>query len=841
MTSSHPLPGKSVIFTTLICSGLTNSNLAQFPDYYGENYKASMAFYENQGQKMNALGVPESSILYSSEAGTPELDLKDRSSITVVWSEFDEVDGEPVLLSTSRIDMRPVGELAADVTPAHIDQAADHLNYYTEEYPGGLTGINGYQRIKYEAIYPGIDMEAYSGHAGAKLAFHCGVGGDPANITLNFAGQDSLHIDLDGALRIYLRQRWIALREAVAYQYDGNTIIPVNWNATYTHSTGSANVRMHFDTYNEDLPLVFLIGQVGLLGGGGNTAGLLWSSYYSGNGWDELHTVDHDDAGNIYAAGYTQSGLFPVTTGSSTNPGSRTAAVVAFNSSYQRLWATMYGGSNAEEIWGLVHSPANGKLYATGSTSSSDFPLVVASGAYNGTGGFQNSAPFIIRFETSTGVATWATRIGSGSVRGIGLAPDGSKYLVGQATSTGLTPVAQAGSYNQSYGGGDFDGTLYKFNSSDALVWSTWVGAQAQEDVLKSVCVDGSGNVYTIGTTNGAWPLFDPGGGAFYQSANGGGETKLTVMKFNSSGARVYSSFYGGTGTDDTWFHSSLAVNGGRLVIIGRTESTDFPVQTFSSAYNDASFGGTSDGFVLVMNTSNMSRLYASYIGGSGHDELRSVCFDTDGNAYVTGHAGTGFPITSAAALYNDDTYGQAFCTFQGYSGDGVIMRLDALTLTKSWATYFGGGGCDELQGCSTYSNNRLAVVGFSEGGTDRPFFDSGNEAWYQDGTAGSLQSTIAELNISIAPIGLNENERGVLTLLPNPAHDNLLVMLRNSRDVARSAFLLDPTGRVCLIGQELPGQVTFDTAGLAEGGYLIRAQLESGTIVSSRLIVSHE
>lgn len=41
MTSLHSPTGKSAIFITLICFGLTNSSLAQFPDYYGENYKAS--------------------------------------------------------------------------------------------------------------------------------------------------------------------------------------------------------------------------------------------------------------------------------------------------------------------------------------------------------------------------------------------------------------------------------------------------------------------------------------------------------------------------------------------------------------------------------------------------------------------------------------------------------------------------------------------------------------------------------------------------------------------------------------------------------------------------------
>lgn len=834
---------QNITFTTVLLVGTSNVSMAQFPDFYGENYKRSMAFYENQGQKRNALGNNETSIFYCTENSTPELDLRDRSTVSVVWSEFDETDGEPVLLATNRIDMRPIGELAADVDPVGIDQAPDHLNSYSEYFPTGLTNIPGYQRVRYENVYPGIDMEAYSGHAGAKLAFHCAVGSNPANITLNFAGQDSVGIDMNGALRVYLGQRWVQLREAVAYQYDGNDIIPVNWTASYIHNSGSANVRLQYDTYNPALPLVFLIGQDGLLGGGGNTAGILWSSYYSGNGWDELYAVDHDASGSIYAGGYTYTGLFPVTVGSSTNPGSYTGTLVKFNSSHQRIWATMYGGSNADEVKSLVYSASSGSVYATGYTQSSDFPLVYAAGAYNYTGGFSQRAPYILKINGTTGVANWATRFGSGVGLSIALGPNGSKYIVGLAPEAGLPVVPQAGSYNQAYGGGAYDGVLCKFSITDQLVWSTYVGAAGDDEYLEGVCVDGAGTVYALGMTNsGNFPIVNPGGGAFQQTNNAGGGTDLVILRFSPTGLLSYSSYYGGNGSDTSPDHDCIQVAGGRVIISGWTTSSNFPVLSYPGAFNDGSYDGGSsgDGFIIVLNSSTMSRSYATYLGGTGSDACYGTSMDTDGNAYVVGYSGSGIPLAGQAGLYNDDTYQGGGCFIVGPS-DAFIMRLDAGTLALSWSTYFGGSGCDAFWGVDAFENTRLAVVGVSGNSSDRPFFDPGNEAWFASGTSGTHQSTIAELNILDSEVGFAEPSVSGLTVYPNPAaHAVLLGGLEGKASVE----ICDALGRTCIerslsFGTE--SHVALDLSGLVEGYYLVRVWNDSGLYGTSRLVVQYE
>ena len=61
---------QNITFTTVLLVGTSNVSMAQFPDFYGENYKRSMAFYENQGQKRNALGNNETSIFYCTEQHT---------------------------------------------------------------------------------------------------------------------------------------------------------------------------------------------------------------------------------------------------------------------------------------------------------------------------------------------------------------------------------------------------------------------------------------------------------------------------------------------------------------------------------------------------------------------------------------------------------------------------------------------------------------------------------------------------------------------------------------------------------------------------------------------------
>ncbi|MBP8824109.1 MAG: hypothetical protein KBH07_10720 [Flavobacteriales bacterium] len=98
---------------------------------------------------------------------------------------------------------------------------------------------------------------------------------------LAFTGQDSLHIDWMGALRMYVLEHWIELRQGVAYQVDGNdTTLPVGWQPSYAHQAGTSYVGFTFGSFNPTLPLVLQIGYGPLaMGGGPDQRNLGWSTF----------------------------------------------------------------------------------------------------------------------------------------------------------------------------------------------------------------------------------------------------------------------------------------------------------------------------------------------------------------------------------------------------------------------------------------------------------------------------------------------------------------------------------------------------------------------------------
>ena len=125
-------------------------------------------------------------------------------------------------------------------------------------------------------------MQFYSGSGGGKIAFLVKPGADPDDIGLRFEGQDDIALDVYGNLKLLLGNKWIELKEAVAYQYDANNnIVPVNWTAGYETAPGADHVSFQFGQYDTSLPLVLLIGHLPAWQAE-QSAGLCWSTYLGG-------------------------------------------------------------------------------------------------------------------------------------------------------------------------------------------------------------------------------------------------------------------------------------------------------------------------------------------------------------------------------------------------------------------------------------------------------------------------------------------------------------------------------------------------------------------------------
>ena len=344
------------------------------------------------------------------------------------------------------------------------------------------------------------------------------------------------------------------------------------------------------------------------------------------------------------------------------------------------IWSTYLGGGG--EDWGYaIALDAAGNCYVTGATLSSNFP--VQAGRQMSIAG--NYDAFLAKF-TSTGQLLWSTYFGGNDLDyGFGVAVDASgNPAVCGWTHSGNFPVLNAA---QPALAGDLDAFVARFDSSGALLWSTYCGGSI-EDRAMDVAVDGSGNIIATGWTYSSdFPILTP------VQATNAGVSDLFVVKYTPAGARVWSTYYGGTGSDEGW---DIAADGsGNIYLGGRSSSTDFPV---SNAFQSKNAGGR-DAIVVKLN-SNAVRQWATYYGGKDDDDGFGIAVDGGGNVSLAG-----------ATLSDNLSVPGAFQPTRVDVVDGFIARFTG-SGGLQWATYYGGYSADIAQAVACDNAGNTVVVG---------------------------------------------------------------------------------------------------------------------------------
>jgi hypothetical protein len=398
----------------------------------------------------------------------------------------------------------------------------------------------------------------------------------------------------------------------------------------------------------------------------GTVGNLQWGTYLGGTGNDWLEEVATGNDDSIYAYGFTSSTAGVATPGSHNqfyNGGSNDGLLAKYSSNGLLKWATYYGGSGTEgttsEPFSLCISPVDafGKqyVYITGETNS--LSGIATPGAYDITLSVGSLDAYLAKFSTD-GDIKWATYYGgSGSDTGLGCAVDASHnvYLTGYTTSD--SDIAWNG-YDNSYNG-NADAFLVKFNSGGMRQWATYYGGLSA-DKAQGVDVDTSSNVYVVGDTDSSSSIAT--GGAHDTTLSD--VTDAFVVKFNSSGARQWGTYYGGdngaptNGNDE---FTDIKVVESMLHLSGYTDST--------SIATAGAFDTVQSGFEVMyvqMSTGGVVS-YATYNGGAGVEVGAGVgAFTRD--SVVAGKTSSNADIATVGA--HDTSYnggGDAFITYIGF------------------------------------------------------------------------------------------------------------------------------------------------------------------------------
>ena len=574
-----------------------------------------------------------------------------------------------------------------------LEKSAVPTNYF-----GRNSGsVDAFGRLRQASVYPGIDVVYYGKGQTLEYDFELAPGADPSRIHMRFDGADSIHLGPQGQVILSLGDRQITQNPPLVYQYqhaadrqivsvrssyviqaDGSIGVALGaYDATkplvvdptilftgYLSGT-SADVPLGIGhdkngliylagyTYSPDFPSVgtaytgfftttaqqAFTTVMAPLDPNGNV--ITYSGFFSGSFGDYLKAFTVDSEGVFYLAGYTDDFFFPITPNAylNANGGVRRCFVSVIDTKLPGMdgltYSTFFAGTTMDIPTGIA--VAGGKIYVTGYTSSSDYPVT--------TNAFQSTLPggtfdgWVAEFDpTQSGTASLVASTflgGSGldTPRSVAVAADGQVWIAGY-TRSGDFPTTP-NSFRPFYsGGGDAFLTRLDLNAM-AVTYSTFLGGNGEDQATK-ILVEPSGHVAATGyTLSNNFPVTS---NALQSAQAGNGDVFLTIIDPSAQDftkALIYSTYYGGSDGDVPYDLRRDAT--GKYYFCGYTLSLDLPIL---NAISPASDFGALDGFVAVIDPAASplnALIYSSYVTGPGYQVAYGIDVDALNNIYVTG------------------------------------------------------------------------------------------------------------------------------------------------------------------------------------------------------------
>ena len=327
---------------------------------------------------------------------------------------------------------------------------------------------------------------------------------------------------------------------------------------------------------------------------------LVFSTYLGGAEADAARAIALDAAGDAYVAGAAAStglstaGVVQPAKGTGTSSDAFAAKV---SSAGVRLWSTYLGGAAADQANGLAVD-AGGNAYVAGFTASSGMSTAGSFQQTKGAGATNDA--FVTKLAPDATTRVWSTYLGGAladAANAIALDSGASPYVTGSTASTDFPTASPIQGAKAS--GPEVDVFVTKLAPTGAsLVYSTYLGG-VEEDQGKAIAVDATGSAHFSGIASSElFPVERP-------VARNGGNTEAFVARLTPAGTSfVYSTHYGGIGTDDA---RSIATDASQATYIGGVttfarEPEYFPtVNAFQSVFGGGFVAGSpnsGDGFV---------------------------------------------------------------------------------------------------------------------------------------------------------------------------------------------------------------------------------------------------
>jgi len=394
------------------------------------------------------------------------------------------------------------------------------------------------------------------------------------------------------------------------------------------------------------------LGHGGIYGGDGFLAHLnadgseiLAATYFGGSKQERgIYGMALDSQGNIIISSATRSTDLPTTRGCYQpqygGPKADMYAAKLTPDLKQLLWCTYVGDVKTDWPRGGIAVDSKDDIYIVGGANSPNFPTTP--GVFQRRLKGERDAA-IVKLASDGSRLVFSTLLGGSGwdgLMGIRVDEERNVYVAGHTRSSDfpVTPGAPQTQLN-----GKSDCFLTKLSSDgSSLLYSTYLGGSENEFAEHRPWLYSDGSYLLTGVT--ASPDFPSTEGVFQRELNGkndGFVTKLSQYK-----SFVFSTFLGGSGGD--FFLMPTPDAEGNIFVVGQTDSRDFPVT--SNAFQSNYGGGKSDGVLAVLSPDGSLLLYATYLGGSEDDMIRSIALGYNGEVYLIGStASRDFPVTANA------------------------------------------------------------------------------------------------------------------------------------------------------------------------------------------------
>ncbi|NUY81438.1 T9SS type A sorting domain-containing protein [Flavobacterium sp. MAH-1] len=526
-----------------------------------------------------------------------------------------------------------------------------------------------------------------------------------------------------------------------------------------------------------------------------------WGTYF-GTNEGNIVLSDLDSRGNLWVVTATETpsaydGFMGPDSHQSQHLGYYDLVLAKFSPDGALLYATYYGGQG-NEVPHAIKTKTIGQevsVYLVGKTSSSQ--NIVTPGAYQQELSNPSVSPetmnnaFIAKF-TEDGELAWATYYNGDQSNFVGyldIDDSGNIYCAGTTRSSNLgTP----GAFRETvpppveiplpvppyvlYWYGTYP-LISKFDNDGNRVWATYYGPDMSQNntaawalFIAGIAVDMEQNI-VVTERSGDDMGYYAAPGAFQQTGSGGWDAFLS--KFSATGHRVWSTYYGGDGSDQTL---DLQIDkSNNIYIAGQTQS-ETQIATENAYLPEYSSLGVNNCFLSKFDSEGQ-RLWGTYIpyGYATQPHQPDISLDGDGNVYFA-------TVSSNPQIVTPDSFqeslnGNADALFMKFGPSGSLV----------WANLYGGEDTDGALQIHLNADNEIYLVGFTDSDTGIA-------------TNGAVQPTLNFMRNAMITkfestlLSVSQTNINSFSLYPNPNNGHFSITGHFPEDSEMTLF--DVTGR---------------------------------------------